>query len=186
MDILFSTIGLALGAIPIGLAMIAIKLTSPGPVFFRQERTGRNGVPFTLVKLRTMIPNAEQKTGAVYTEKEDPRITPVGRFLRKTRIDEIPQLWNVLKGEMSLIGPRPERREFVEQFERAIPYYAERLAVRPGITGWAQVKYPYASNLEETKQKLQYDLYYIKNMSLVLDFVVILMTIKTILFAKGQ
>ena len=186
MDIVFSVIGLALGAIPLGLSILAIKLTSPGPVFYRQERLGRKGEPFTLIKLRTMIPDAEQQTGAVYAADHDPRITPVGRFLRRLRLDEIPQLWNVLKGHMSLVGPRPERPEFVAQFEKTIPYYTERLAVRPGITGWAQVLYPYAATLEETKQKLQYDLYYIKNMSFLLDCLILVMTVKTILFAKGR
>jgi exopolysaccharide biosynthesis polyprenyl glycosylphosphotransferase len=186
MDIGLASVGLVLSSVALALAMIAIKLSSPGPIFYRQKRLGRNGMPFTLIKLRTMVPNAEGSTGAVLAGKNDPRVTRVGRFLRSTRIDEIPQLWNVLKGDMSLIGPRPERPEFVEQFEKLIPYYTERLAVRPGITGWAQVKYPYAATLEETKQKLQYDLFYIKNMSLIFDLLIIVMTIKTILFAKGQ
>jgi exopolysaccharide biosynthesis polyprenyl glycosylphosphotransferase len=186
MDILFAVVGLVLGAIPLALAMIAIKLTSPGPVFYRQERLGRNGERFTLIKLRTMIPDAEQHTGAVYATDDDPRITPIGRFFRKSRLDEIPQLWNVLRGDMSLVGPRPERPEFVAQFEKTIPYYTERLAVRPGITGWAQVSYPYAATLDETKQKLQYDLYYIKNMSGLFDCLILVMTLKTMLFAKGR
>ncbi len=185
-DVFLALVGLALGAVPLALAALAVKLTSRGPVFYRQERVGRNNMPFTLIKLRTMVADAEQQTGAVFAARNDPRITPVGRFLRKTRLDEVPQLWNVLKGDMSLIGPRPERPQFVEQLDKKVPYYSERHAVRPGVTGWAQVKYPYAATLEETKEKLQYDLYYIKNMSLFLDCLILVMTVKTVLFAKGR
>lgn len=133
-----------------------------------------------------MVENAESNTGAVYTADNDPRITKVGKFLRKWRLDETPQLLNVIKGEMSLIGPRPERYVFIKEFEEKIPFYAQRLAVRPGLTGWAQVKYPYASSIEQTEEKLQYDLYYIKNMSFILDLVVLLKTTKVVLFGSGK
>lgn len=133
-----------------------------------------------------MVENAESNTGAVYAADNDPRITKAGRFLRKWRLDEIPQLLNVIKGEMSLVGPRPERHIFIREFEEKIPFYTQRLAVRPGLTGWAQVKYPYASSIEQTEEKLQYDLYYIKNMSFILDVVVVLKTIKVVLFGSGK
>ena len=133
-----------------------------------------------------MVENAESNTGAVYTADNDPRITKVGKFLRKWRLDETPQLLNVIKGEMSLIGPRPERYVFIKEFEEKIPFYAQRRAVRPGLTGWAQVKYPYASSIEQTEEKLQYDLYYIKNMSFILDLVVLLKTTKVVLFGSGK
>lgn len=133
-----------------------------------------------------MVENAELTTGAVYSSDNDLRITKIGKFLRKWRLDEIPQLLNVIKGEMSLVGPRPERHVFIREFEEKIPFYTQRLAVRPGLTGWAQVKYPYASSIEQTEEKLQYDLYYIKNMSFMLDFVVLLKTIKVIFFGSGK
>ncbi|NOZ21378.1 MAG: sugar transferase [Planctomycetes bacterium] len=174
-------------SLPICLgAAILIKLTSQGPVFFRQERVGLDGKTFTLIKFRTMRENAEAKGGAKWATRDDPRVTAIGKVLRKTRIDELPQLVNVLKGDMSLIGPRPERPVFVEQFEREIPYYSERHAVRPGITGWAQVNQGYAAGTEETKEKLSYDLFYLKNQSLTLDLMVALMTAKRMLRAGGQ
>ena len=165
---------------------ILVKMSSKGRVFYTQERIGKDGKEFTIIKFRTMVENAESITGAVYTADNDPRITRVGRFLRKWRLDEIPQLLNVIKGEMSLIGPRPERYVFIKEFEEKIPFYTQRLAVRPGLTGWAQVKYPYASSIEQTEEKLQYDLYYIKNMSFILDVVVLLKTIKVVLFGSGK
>ncbi|TVM03551.1 MAG: hypothetical protein CV087_04365 [Candidatus Brocadia sp. WS118] len=165
---------------------LLIKMDSKGRVFYAQERIGKDGKEFTIIKFRTMVENAELNTGAVYTSDNDPRITKVGKFLRKWRLDEIPQLLNVIKGEMSLMGPRPERYVFIKEFEEKIPFYTQRLAVRPGLTGWAQVKYPYASSIEQTEEKLQYDLYYIKNMSFILDFVVLLKTIKVVLFGSGK
>lgn len=165
---------------------IVVKMSSRGGVFYTQERIGKDGTKFTIIKFRTMVENAESNTGAVYAADNDPRITKAGRFLRKWRLDEIPQLLNVIKGEMSLVGPRPERHIFIREFEEKIPFYTQRLAVRPGLTGWAQVKYPYASSIEQTEEKLQYDLYYIKNMSFILDVVVVLKTIKVVLFGSGK
>jgi len=165
---------------------IVIKCDSRGRIFYTQERVGKDGRKFTIMKFRTMVENAESLTGAVYAADNDPRITKIGRFLRKWRLDEIPQLLNVIKGDMSLVGPRPERHVFIKEFEEKIPFYTQRLLVRPGLTGWAQVKFPYASSIEQTEEKLQYDLYYIKNMSFILDFVVFLKTIRVVLFGKGK
>jgi len=165
---------------------LAIKCTSRGPVLLSQERVGRRGQRFRLYKFRTMRVDAEADTGPQWTSDNDPRITPLGRFLRLTRLDEIPQLWNVIKGDMGVVGPRPERPEFVQWLSAAIPYYELRHAVRPGITGWAQIRYKYAASLEDARQKLQYDLYYIKHMSLALDLLIMLETAKTILFARGR
>ncbi|HHT9113155.1 MAG: sugar transferase [Planctomycetes bacterium] len=165
---------------------IVIKCDSRGRIFYTQERIGKDGRKFTIMKFRTMVENAESLTGAVYAADNDPRITKIGRFLRKWRLDEIPQLVNVIKGDMGLIGPRPEREVFIREFEEKIPFYTQRLLVRPGLTGWAQVKFPYASSIEQTEEKLQYDLYYIKNMSFILDFVVFLKTIRVVLFGKGK
>jgi len=165
---------------------IVIKCDSRGRIFYTQERVGKDGRKFTIMKFRTMVENAESLTGAVYAADNDPRITKIGRFLRKWRMDEIPQLLNVIKGDMSLVGPRPERDIFIREFEEKIPFYTQRLLVRPGLTGWAQVKFPYASSIEQTEEKLQYDLYYIKNMSFILDFVVFLKTIRVVLFGKGK
>ena len=165
---------------------IVIKCDSRGRIFYTQERVGKDGRKFTIMKFRTMVENAESLTGAVYAADNDPRITKIGRFLRKWRLDEIPQLVNVIKGDMSLVGPRPEREVFIKEFEEKIPFYTQRLLVRPGLTGWAQVKFPYASSIEQTEEKLQYDLYYIKNMSFILDFVVFLKTIRVVLFGKGK
>ncbi|MDN3511802.1 MAG: sugar transferase [Candidatus Jettenia sp.] len=163
-----------------------IKATSQGSIFYTQERMGKDKRRFTIVKFRTMLENAELNTGAVYTTDNDPRITGVGKFLRKWRLDEIPQLLNIMNGNMSLTGPRPERQVFIKEFEEKIPFYNQRLTVRPGLTGWAQIKYPYASSIEQTEEKLQYDLYYIKNMSFLLDFVILLKTINVVLFGKGK
>ncbi|MDT8069747.1 MAG: TIGR03013 family PEP-CTERM/XrtA system glycosyltransferase [Terriglobia bacterium] len=165
--------------------VLAIKLTSPGPVLFSQNRVGKNGRIFKLYKFRTMRQDAEAGTGAVWAQQNDPRITTVGRFLRKTRLDEIPQLWNVLKGDMGFVGPRPERPEFVQWLVDAIPYYNLRHIIRPGITGWAQTKYQYGASLEETQQKLSYDLYYIKHISVMLDLMIIFGTIKTVILRRG-
>ena len=156
-----------------------------GPVLFRQERMGRFGGKFEVLKLRTMGVDAEA-SGAQWSTENDPRVTPVGRFLRKFRIDEIPQLWNVLRGDMSFVGPRPEREEFVEQLSSEIPYFSERLLIHPGITGWAQVCYPYGATVEDARRKLEFDLYYLKNMGLVMDLFVLLDTIKIILMGGAS
>jgi exopolysaccharide biosynthesis polyprenyl glycosylphosphotransferase len=192
------------------LIAAAIKLDSPGPVFFRQERLGQDGRPFTILKFRTMIENAESN-GPQFASRRDPRVTRVGRYLRKARLDELPQLYNILKGEMSFIGPRPEREVFTREFQKmvpvlregsrgtdpqgiqvgcgyreCIPHYSYRLLIKPGITGWAQVMHSYSATLEETKEKLQYDLYYIKNMGLLLDLAILLKTIRIVLFGWGR
>jgi sugar transferase (PEP-CTERM system associated) len=167
------------------IAAVAIKLTSRGPVLYRQTRVGLNGVPFTLYKFRSMVADAEGTTGAVWASRDDPRVTAIGRWLRKLRIDELPQLWNVLAGEMSLVGPRPERPEFVQAFSEKIPYYRQRHCVRPGITGWAQINHKYGDTVEDTIIKLEYDLYYIKHISLSLDGFIIFQTLKTMLRLRG-
>lgn len=184
-SILVSIIGLLLSLPLLPFIILAIKLTSPGPALYRQKRVGREGVVFNCYKFRTMRADAEADTGATWAADDDPRITRVGKFLRMLRLDEIPQLWNVLKGDMSLVGPRPERPEFTELLSREIPYYQLRHTVRPGITGWAQIRYKYASSLEDAKEKLRYDLFYIKNMSVGLDLLVFFQTIKVILFSQG-
>jgi sugar transferase (PEP-CTERM system associated) len=169
----------------IPLVILAIKLSSPGPVLYRQARVGRGGVIFHCYKFRTMRPDAEADTGATWASDDDPRITPLGHFLRHTRLDEIPQLWNVLKGEMGFVGPRPERPEFVEWLSREIPYYSLRHTVRPGITGWAQVRYKYGNSAEDAKEKLKYDLFYVKHVSLALDLLIMFQTIKIVLLGRG-
>lgn len=165
---------------------IAIKLDSKGPVLFKQERIGMNGKKFKIYKFRSMYQDAEKNTGPVWSTKNDPRVTRVGKILRKLRIDEIPQFVNVLKGVMSLVGPRPERPYFVEQLSGQIPYYKRRLKVRPGITGWAQVKHKYDESIEDVKVKLRYDLFYIENMSLRMDIKILARTILVVLFGKGH
>jgi len=164
---------------------LLIKFTSPGPVLYRQKRVGEGNGEFTLMKFRTMCNDAEKETGAVWASENDARITRIGSFLRKSRIDEIPQLFNVLKGEMSFIGPRPERREFVEQLAEKIPYYGKRHFIKPGVTGWAQVRYPYGASENDALEKLRYDLYYIKNYSITLDLIIVLETVKVVLFGRG-
>ncbi len=164
---------------------LLVKADSPGPVLFRQLRVGKGEKNFMLYKFRTMRQDAEKTTGAVWAQKQDSRITRVGKFLRKARLDEVPQLYNVLKGDMSFIGPRPERPEFVEKLKKIIPYYSERHFVKPGITGWAQIKYPYGASTEDAVEKLRYDLYYIKHLSLFLDFLIVLETVKVVLFGRG-
>lgn len=167
------------------LTAIAIKLESAGPIFYKQERVGKNGNPFTIIKFRSMRQDAE-KNGPVWAAKNDDRTTYVGRFIRKVRIDELPQLINVLRGEMSFVGPRPERPVFVEQLTELIPFYSQRHLVEPGLTGWAQVKYDYGASVEDALQKLQYDLYYIKNASLFFDIWIMLQTAKIVLFGRGR
>ena len=177
---------LAIFSVPVvALAALIIKCESPGPVLFTQERVGKQGKIFKLKKLRSMRQDAE-KDGPVWAAENDTRVTRFGAFIRKTRIDELPQLWNVLKGEMSLVGPRPERQVFVEQLEKVIPYYHIRHAAKPGVTGWAQVCYHYGASTEDALRKLEYDLYYLKNISIPLDLFIIFKTIKTILFREGS
>jgi sugar transferase (PEP-CTERM system associated) len=184
-SIVMSIVGLALSLPLLPFVAMAIKLTSPGRLFYHQKRVGRNDTIFYCHKFRTMRADAEADTGPTWAGDEDPRITSVGRFLRTTRLDEIPQLWNVLKGDMSLVGPRPERPEFIERLKQEIPYYNLRHTVRPGITGWAQIRYKYGSSVEDAKEKLRYDLFYIKNMSPGLDALILLETTKTILLGRG-
>ena len=163
---------------------ILIKLESKGPVFYKQERVGKNGRAFVLTKFRSMRVDAE-KSGPVWASKGDDRTTRVGRVIRKVRIDEIPQFWNILRGQMSFVGPRPERPHFVAQLAEEVPYYEQRHLIAPGLTGWAQIKYPYGASIEDARQKLQYDLFYIKNYSLFLDAIIMFETIKIILFGRG-
>jgi sugar transferase (PEP-CTERM system associated) len=176
----------ALVSLPIALATAAlIKLDSPGPVLYSQERVGKNGRAFHVYKFRSMRTDAE-KDGPVWASKEgDARTTRVGRVIRKIRVDEIPQFWNILRGDMNFVGPRPERPHFVKQLAEEIPFYEQRHLIPPGLTGWAQIKYPYGASIEDARQKLQYDLYYIKNQSLLLDAVILFETVKTILFGRG-
>lgn len=165
---------------------LAVRLTSPGPAIYKQKRVGRYGKLFTIYKYRTMLNNAEKHSGPTWATKDDPRVTKLGYWLRKLRVDEIPQLFNVLKGDMSLVGPRPERPHFVEQFSKQIPLYTRRLRVRPGITGWAQVKWKYDSSLDDVKEKTKFDLFYIENASLRMDAKILINTIITIIKGKGQ
>lgn len=183
-DVVVSALGLVVGS-PIMLAVtVALKVTSKGPVIYTQERCGYRGETFTLYKFRTMVPDAERH-GAQWTVPGDPRVTPVGRWLRRTRLDELPQLWNVLKGDMTLVGPRPERPGFVAMLEEQIPYYDLRHLVKPGLTGWAQVKYPYGSSADDARRKLDYDLYYIKHYSLYFDFYIFLRTLRVVVSRAG-
>jgi sugar transferase (PEP-CTERM system associated) len=185
-DVLFSLVGLLLAVPLMALAAIAIRLSSSGPVLYSQTRVGRNGVPFVIYKFRSMRVDAEATSGAVWSVENDPRVTRVGRLLRRTRVDELPQLWNVLNGDMSFIGPRPERPEFVANLERAIPYYGQRHVVRPGLSGWAQVRHGYGGSTEDSQEKLQFDLFYIKHMSFAFDVYIVLETVKTVLVRAGS
>lgn len=185
-DFIIAAAGLIVLAIVALLVALANRLQSPGPLLYRQTRVGRGGKLYSVYKFRSMIPDAEAETGAIWATAGDDRITPVGRFLRKTRLDELPQFINVLKGEMSLIGPRPERPEFVEQLADTIPFYRARHAIRPGITGWAQVSYRYGSSEDDARIKLEYDLYYVNRMSPLLDIRIVLRTIQVMLELKGQ
>jgi len=184
-SMLVSILGLLLTLPLLPFIALAIRLTSAGAVFYRQKRVGRDGTVFDCYKFRTMRADAEADSGPTWASDDDPRITVVGRFLRMSRLDEIPQLWNVLKGDMNIVGPRPERPEFVDWLTREIPYYYLRHTIRPGITGWAQVRYEYGSSVEAAKEKLRYDLFYVKNMSPGLDFLVFCQTIKIILWGRG-
>jgi sugar transferase (PEP-CTERM system associated) len=183
-DIVLAAVGLVLAAPLMLLTALAVRIESPGPVLYRQERVGENGRVFTLCKFRSMRTDAENGT-PVWAKEKDERVTRVGRLIRVTRLDELPQLWNVLKGDMSFVGPRPERPFFVEQLAAIIPFYMERHAVKPGVTGWAQVKYRYGSSVEDAMEKLRYDLYYVKHLSIVFDLTIVIDTVKVILLGKG-
>jgi sugar transferase (PEP-CTERM system associated) len=184
-DVALAAVGLVLGA-PLMLAVaLAVRCSSRGPILYRQARVGRGGQTFTIYKFRSMRVDAEASTGPVWAQTRDPRVTPVGGHLRRMRLDELPQLLNVLFGNMSFVGPRPERPEFVSTLSNQIPFYRQRHVVRPGVTGWAQVRYAYGASAEDALQKLQYDLYYIKNMTLSLDLFIILLTIKTVIQHRG-
>ena len=184
-DIFFSMLLLII-SLPIMILVAAlIKLDSKGAVFFAQERVGQKRKPYQVYKFRSMISDAETNSGPVWAKTDDDRITRVGHFIRKWRIDELPQLWNVLRGDMSFVGPRPEREHFVKELEKLIPYYIERVNVKPGVTGWAQVSYGYGASVEDAVEKLNYDLFYIKNISIFMDILIILKTVKTVLFGEG-
>ena len=186
LDVVLAGVGLVLALPIMAVVALAIRLTSTGDVFYHQRRVGQHGRIFTVHKFRSMHPDAEAATGPVWASKDgDPRVTPIGALLRRTRLDELPQLLNVLKGDMSFVGPRPERPEFVADLTRQIPFYGQRHIVRPGLTGWAQVRYTYGATVEDALQKLQYDLFYIKNLSLALDLFIIVATVKTVVMRKG-
>lgn len=184
-DLFFSLLGICLSAPLLPFIILLIKLESPGPALYQQLRVGEREVEYFVYKFRTMRLDAEQECGAVWAQKDDPRVTRVGKFLRKSRIDEIPQLYNVLKGDMSFIGPRPERLTFVDRLKTTIPYYSTRHFIKPGITGWAQVSYPYGASEEDALEKLRYDLFYIKNYSIYLDFKIIFATFKVVASGFG-
>jgi exopolysaccharide biosynthesis polyprenyl glycosylphosphotransferase len=185
-DVGLALVGMVLLLAVCPLVALANYFLSPGPLFYAQTRVGRGGKLYKILKFRSMIPDAEKRSGAVWAQEADARITPVGHFLRKTRLDEIPQFWNVLKGEMSMVGPRPERPEFVEQLAISIPFYRSRHAVKPGVTGWAQVKYRYGASVEDALMKLQYDLYYIKHQSLLLNLFILYKTIRVVIGFQGR
>ena len=183
-DVLISLVLLVPAAPIMALTALLIRLESPGPVIYRQDRVGLHEREFTVYKFRSMRADAE-KNGAVWASANDSRVTRVGKFIRKVRIDELPQIWNILKGDMSFIGPRPERMAFVTQLKEHIPYYSLRHTVKPGLMGWAQVCYPYGASEEDSRRKLEYDLYYVKNMSILLDIHIIFKTMGVVLFPKG-
>ena len=185
MDIGISIVGVVLSLPLMAVIVLAIKATSRGPICYHQRRVGQHGRVFTVHKFRSMRVDAEAATGPVWASQHDPRVTPIGTFLRRSRLDELPQLWNVLIGDMSFVGPRPERPEFVEELTKRIRFYPQRHIVRPGLTGWAQVRYTYGASTEDALQKLQFDLFYIKNLSLPLDLFIILETIKTVILRRG-
>jgi sugar transferase (PEP-CTERM system associated) len=185
-DISLALIGLMMAAPLMLLSALALRLSSPGPVLYHQVRVGKDGATFTIYKFRSMRVDAEASSGAVWSTENDPRVTTVGRFLRRSRLDELPQLWNVLRGDMSFVGPRPERPEFIAELTRQIPFYGQRHVVRPGLTGWAQVRHRYGSTIDDAQEKLQYDLFYIKNMSFPFDFYIVLETVKTVLVRGGS
>ncbi|MGE0632961.1 MAG: exopolysaccharide biosynthesis polyprenyl glycosylphosphotransferase [Pseudobdellovibrionaceae bacterium] len=184
-DVLFAGILFVLTLPVVLIAGLFVRITSPGDVLFRQTRVGRGGEDFEIIKLRTMMADAE-KSGAQWAQTNDPRVTPLGKFLRATRIDELPQLWNVLRGDMSMIGPRPERPEFTSMLEKELPFYSLRHSVLPGLTGWAQVLFPYGGSVEDAKDKLQFELYYIRNYSLWMDLRIVFQTIQVVMFGRGR
>ena len=185
LDILFAITGLLLILPLFPFIALLMKLDSKGPIFYKQKRVGKRGRPFYMYKLRSMRQDAEAKTGAVWAQENDPRVTRLGRFLRKTRLDEVPQFINVLRGEMSFVGPRPERPEFVLKLRQHIPYYDQRHFVKPGITGWAQVTGSYTSSIEETKEKVKNDLFYVKHFSILFDLYVVWKTFRVVIFGVG-
>jgi len=184
-DILFALPGLLVAAPVVAVLAVLVKLTSKGPAFYVQERVGKHGRVFKIVKLRTMVQDAESRTGPVWASAHDPRETPLGSVLRRTHLDELPQLWNVLKGDMSLIGPRPERPVFVEEFKQQIPRYTDRLAVRPGITGWAQVNHVYDQSVDDVRRKVEFDREYIRRMGWGIDLKIMVATALRMLGRKG-
>jgi sugar transferase (PEP-CTERM system associated) len=184
-DVIAGGIGVVLSLPVMLLVALLIKLTSRGAVLYHQARVGQHGRIFTVHKFRSMVSDAEATTGAVWAQENDSRVTPIGGFLRRSRLDELPQLWNVLRGDMSLVGPRPERPEFVRNLTEKIPFYGQRHVVRPGLTGWAQIRYTYGASVEDAMEKLQYDLFYIKNLSLALDLFILVSTVKTVLQRRG-
>jgi sugar transferase (PEP-CTERM system associated) len=184
-DLAVSLVGLALAAPLMALAALAVRFSSAGPVIYRQQRVGQHGQVFTIYKFRTMIANAEESSGPVWAAEDDRRITRLGRWLRRSRLDELPQLWNVLTGDMSFVGPRPERPHFVQQLTQDLPFYSERHNVKPGVTGWAQICYPYGASEAASLEKLNYDLYYIKHSNLSMDILILLQTVKLLLFGGG-
>ncbi len=184
-DVVASSLLLTLSSPILLVTALLIKLTSPGPIFYRQERVGQLGQPFDVIKFRSMAVDAEKDGKPQWAQQDDPRVTPIGRFIRATRIDEIPQIFCVLKGDMSFVGPRPERPFFVRELAEQIPFYNERHVVKPGITGWAQLNYPYGASVEDARHKLEYDLYYVKNYSLFLDLLILIQTVRVVLWRDG-
>ncbi len=185
-DVVFAVVGLALASPLMFFVWMALRFGSSDPATYSQSRVGKDGVTFTIHKFRSMRADAEAATGAVWAKANDPRVTKLGRFLRRTRLDELPQLWNVLRGDMSFVGPRPERPEFIAELTRQIPFYGQRHAVRPGLTGWAQVRHRYGASVGDSQEKLQYDLFYIKHMSVAFDLYIVLETVKTVLVRGGS
>jgi sugar transferase (PEP-CTERM system associated) len=185
-DLILASLMLILFFPLIGLIALLIKIDSKGPIIFSQERVGQNDNIYIMHKFRSMVENAERMSGPVWAQDDDVRVTRIGKMIRKLRLDELPQLWNVFKGDMSFVGPRPEREHFVKELQGMIPYYGERHTVKPGITGWAQVCYGYGASVEDAIEKLNYDLFYIKNMTFFMDLMIVLRTIKIVLFRKGS
>ncbi|HKY06111.1 MAG TPA: TIGR03013 family XrtA/PEP-CTERM system glycosyltransferase [Blastocatellia bacterium] len=184
-NVMLAALGFALSLPIMAIVAVAVKLDSAGPIFYTQERVGKNGRRFKIIKFRSMTAGAERSSGPVWAEASDPRVTRVGRIIRKLRLDELPQFVNILRGDMNFVGPRPERPVFVDRLSADIPYYTQRHLVKPGLTGWAQIKFPYGSSVEDSIEKLRYDLYYIKNQSFRLDAIIIFETVKTVLFGRG-
>ena len=185
MDLFIASIGLIIFLPIMALIALAIKIDSSGPIFYRQERQGKAAKTFMLLKFRSMNEDAEKETGPVWAQENDERMTRVGKIIRKIRLDELPQMINVLRGDMSFVGPRPERSHFIKNLEDEIPFYEKRLSVKPGITGWAQIEYPYGASKKDALEKLKYDLYYIKNMSLFFDIAILFRTIRIVFFGRG-